>query len=109
MSSVLQKIFFNILDTFGCSSRSKCPEEKSDNILLKGLDVDYSLPEGEPAAVNRLDFTAPNVRTAKPLNSAYLDPCDVPRQMFFDLIYYYTIRLTHFNRIWGDPFGNFVS
>ena len=45
--------------------------------------MDYSVPEEEPAAVNRLDFTTPNVRTAKPLNSAYLDPLQRPRADVF--------------------------
>ena len=45
-----------------------------DKIWRQTTDMDYSVPKEEPAAVNRLDFTTPNVRTAKPLNSAYLSP-----------------------------------
>ena len=35
------------------SAYLEAPQKKTVEILAKGLDVNYSLPEGERAAVNR--------------------------------------------------------
>ena len=50
------------------------PVDKIWQSILKGLDLIYTLPEGEHAAINHLNSQAPNVRTIKTLNLAYLDP-----------------------------------
>ena len=42
------------------------------------LIISIHISEGEPAAINHLDSRAPNVRTVKTLNSAYLDPLPRP-------------------------------
>ena len=52
------------------SAYLEAPHKKTDGILAKALDLNFSLPEGKGAATNRLDARAPNVMVNKTANLA---------------------------------------